>query len=75
MAYIYKNNGIWYVSTYVKGTRISKSLKTKERKTAYSIMPSVLSNLLNKSNNLDNDISFKQLADLFLNTNHIPVPI
>ena len=69
MASLYKKNGIWYVSTYVKGTRISKSLKTKERKTAYSIMPSVLSNLLNKSNNLDNDISFKQLADLFLNTN------
>lgn len=68
MASLYKNNGIWYVSTYVKGTRISKSLKTKERKTAYSIMPSVLSNLLNESNDLNNDISFKQLADLFLNS-------
>ncbi len=69
MASLYKKNGIWYVSTYVKGTRISKSLKTKERKAAYSIMPSVLSNLLNESNALSNDISFKQLADLFLNSN------
>ena len=69
MASLYKKNGIWYVSTYVKGTRISKSLKTKERKAAYSIMPSVLSNLLNESNDLNNDISFKQLADLFLNSN------
>ncbi len=33
-------------------------------------MPSVLSNLLNESNHLNNDISFKQLTDLFLNTNH-----
>ena len=69
MASLYKNNGTWYLSTYVNGTRISKSLKTKERKTAYSIMPSVLSNLLNESNHLNNDISFKQLTDLFLNTN------
>ena len=69
MASLYKNNGTWYVSTYVNGTRISKSLKTKERKTAYSIMPSVLSNLLNESNHLNNDISFKQLTDLFLNAN------
>jgi len=70
MASLYKNNGTWYLSTYVNGTRISKSLKTKKRKTAYSIMPSVLSNLLNESNHLNNDISFKQLTDLFLNTNH-----
>ena len=32
-------------------------------------MPSVLSNLLNESNHLNNDISFKQLTDLFLNAN------
>jgi len=69
MASLYKNNGTWYLSTYVNGTRISKSLKTKKRKTAYSIMPSVLSNLLNESNHLNNDISFKQLTDLFLNAN------
>ena len=70
MASLYKNNGTWYVSTYVNGTRISKSLKTKKRKTAYSIMPSVLSNLLNESNHLNNDISFKQLTDLF-QQNHL----
>ena len=35
MASLYKNNGIWYVSTLINGTRKTKSLKTKERKKAF----------------------------------------
>jgi len=69
MASLYKNNGIWYISTLLNGTRKTKSLKTKERKTAYNIMPSVLSNLIDESNHLTNDISFKELSDMFLNSN------
>ena len=38
MASLYKNNGIWYVSTFINGTRKTKSLKTKERKTAFAKM-------------------------------------
>ena len=53
MASLYKKNNIWYVSTYVNGTRISKSLKTKERKTAFAKMPSTLSNILQQSNHLN----------------------
>ena len=53
MAYLYKKDKIWYVSTYVSGTRISKSLKTKERKKAFAKMPSTLSNILQQSNHLN----------------------
>ena len=70
MASLYKKNNIWYVSTYVNGKRISKSLKTKQRKTAYKIMPSTLSNLLKQSNHLNNDISFEELTKLFLASNN-----
>ena len=52
MASLYKKDKIWYVSTYVNGTRISKSLKTKERKKAFAKMPSTLSNILQQSNHL-----------------------
>ena len=53
MASLYKNNGIWYVSTLINGTRKTKSLKTKERKKAFAKMPSTLSNILNQSNHLN----------------------
>ena len=69
MASLYKNHGFWYVSTYVNGKRLTKSLQTKERKTAYALMPSVLSSLIDKSTHLNNDISFKELTDIFLNSN------
>ena len=70
MASIYKKNNIWYVSTYVNGKRISKSLKTKQRKIAYEIMPSALSKLLEQSQHLKNDISFETLTELFLAGNN-----
>lgn len=69
MASLYKNHGFWYVSTYVNGKRLTKSLQTKERKTAYALMPSVLSSLIDKSTHLNNDISFKELSEMFLNSN------
>lgn len=69
MASLYKNHGFWYVSTYVNCKRLTKSLQTKERKTAYALMPSVLSSLIDKSTHLNNDISFKELSEMFLNSN------
>ena len=42
MASLYKKNNIWYVSTYVNGKRISKSLKTKQRKTAYKLLLKII---------------------------------
>ena len=53
MASLYKNNGIWYVSTLINGTRKTKSLKIKERKKAFAKMPSTLSNILQQSNHLN----------------------
>ena len=71
MASLYKNNGIWYVSNLINGTRKTKSLKTKRRKGAFAKMPSTLSNLLSQSSYLNNDISFADLIKLFLaNNNH-----
>ena len=70
MASLYKNNGIWYVSTLINGTRKTKSLQTKHRKTAFAKMPSTLSNLLKQSNHLNNDISFEDLTKLFLSSNN-----
>ena len=55
MASLYKKNRIWYVSTFVNGKRISKSLQTKQRKTAFAKMPSTLSNLLKQSNHLNRE--------------------
>ena len=70
MASLYKNNGIWYVSTLINGTRKTKSLKTKERKKAFAKMPSTLSNILQQSNHLNNDITFEDLTKLFLDSNN-----
>ena len=70
MASLYKNNGIWYVSTFINGTRKTKSLKTKERKTAFAKMPSTLSHLLQQSHHLNNDITFEDLTKLFLASNN-----
>ena len=70
MASLYKNNGIWYVSTLINGTRKTKSLKTKERKKAFAKMPSTLSNILQQSNHLNNDITFEDLTKLFLASNN-----
>ena len=70
MASLYKNNGIWYVSTLINGTRKTKSLKTKERKKAFAKMPSTLSNILQQSNHLNNDITIEDLTKLFLDSNN-----
>ena len=70
MASLYKNNGIWYVSTLINGTRKTKSLKTKRRKAAFAKMPSTLSNLLSQSSHLNNDIAFEDLTKLFLSSNN-----
>ena len=46
MASLYKNHGFWYVSTYVNGKRLTKSLQTKERKIAYAFYQVLLMNQL-----------------------------
>ena len=69
MASLYKNNGYWYVSTIINGRRFSKSLKTKERKVAYQTMPSTLSKIIDETKILSNQITFEELAEIYLNSN------
>ena len=69
MASLYKKNNTWFVSTYINGKRISKSLKTKERKMAYQIMPSTLSKIIDETKILSNQITFEELVKIYLNSN------
>ena len=69
MASLYKNNGYWYVSTIINGRRFSKSLKTKKRKVAYQAMPSTLSKIIDETKILSNQITFEELAEIYLNSN------
>ena len=69
MASLYKNNNIWYVSIMINKQRITKSLRTKNRKIAYEKMPSTLSKIIEDSKPLNNQMTFEELSKHFLASN------
>ena len=72
MPSLYKNNGIWYVSVSHNNKRISRSLKTKDHRVAKQLESEAVYQIINKlkvkSNSLD--LSFPELVERYLSTNH-----
>ena len=73
MATLYKNKGIWYVSIYHNYKRITRSLNTRDKRTATRLKANTVSKLIadirngcNHHSNLD----FNQLISKFSTTEH-----
>ena len=72
MPSLYKNNGIWYVSVSYKNKRISRSLKTRDHRIAKQLETEAVYNIINelKGKSLVPDLSFPELVDKYLSTDH-----
>ena len=73
MASLYQRpNGIYYLSVSFQGERISRSLGTKSKSTAITILPKIerdiYTQLLNGKEN--KDIPFKELVSKYLKYDH-----
>ena len=73
MSSLYKNSGVWYVSVFYKGKRISKSLKTKNHTIAKQLESDTVYQLIHKlkqNNNESLSLTFSELVHKYLNTEH-----
>ena len=73
MASLYKNNGTYYLSVSLKGKRRSRSLGTRELKTAKKLKPFVEFEILKELHGVNekrNELSFPELVELYLSTDH-----
>ena len=73
MASLYKKRDIWYISLMVNNKRISKSLRTKDYQSAKSIKSFTEILILKQLSGLTErnaKLSFNELVDRFLTTNH-----
>ena len=72
MASLYKNRDVWYITICYQNTRISRSLRTKDKKVAIEIKPYFESQIIRELTGLDNgskDISFRELVSRYLSAN------
>ncbi len=73
MASLYNNNGTYYLSVSLKGKRRSRSLGTRDLKTAKKLKPFVEFEILKELHGVNekrNDLSFPELVELYLSTDH-----
>ena len=73
MATLYQKRGIWYLTTSFDSKRISKSLRTRNKKTAKKLLPIVESELLLRLSGISTkkqNLSFVQLVNLYLSLGH-----
>ena len=73
MASIYKKGNVWYLSVTLGKNRLTRSLKTNNNKIAIALKPYVESELiaiLKGSEYKINELSFSELAERFLKTEH-----
>jgi integrase len=73
MASLYKNNGIWYISVTFNGSRKCKSLRTKDIKIAKQLKRNSESLIIAELNGLEHrneNLSFSELVERFLHTDH-----
>ena len=73
MATLYKNRGIWYITTSVGSKRITRSLRTKDKRIAWKLKPAVELELLSQLSGVKQrakDVPFDELARLYLEADH-----
>ena len=73
MATLYKNRGIWYITTSVGNRKLTKSLRTKDGQIARKLKPTIELELLSQLSGATPRIqclSFKELVKDFLKTDH-----
>ena len=69
MATLYKNRGIWYIATSVGSKRITRSLRTKDKRIARKLLPTVELELLSQLSGVKQstkDVPFDELVKLYL---------
>ena len=73
MATLYKNRGIWYIATSVGSKRITRSLRTKDKRIARKLLPTVELELLSQLSGVKQrtkDVPFDELVRLYLEADH-----
>ncbi len=73
MATLYKNRGIWYITTSIGSKRITRSLRTKDKRIAWKLKPAVELELLSQLSGVKQrakDVPFDELARLYLEADH-----
>ena len=73
MATLYKNRGIWYITTSIGSKRITRSLRTKDKRIAWKLKPAVELELLSQLSGVKqptNDVPFDELVRLYLEADH-----
>jgi len=73
MATIYKNRGVWYITTSYDNQRLTRSLRTKDKKVAKKLKPVVELELLEELTGVKTrkkNLSFDEIVDRYLSTKH-----
>ena len=73
MATLYKNRGIWYITTSIGSKRITRSLRTKDKRIAWKLKPAVELELLSQLSGVKQptkDVPFDELVRLYLEADH-----
>ena len=73
MATIYKNRGVWYITTSYESQRLTRSLRTKDKKVAKKLKPVVELELLEELTGVKTrkrDLSFDEIVNKYLSTKH-----
>ena len=73
MSSLYKKEKTWYLSMSYKRKKIAKSLRTKDRKVALELKPFYEKLIIDELTGIstgNKNLSFNELTDQFLNTNH-----
>ena len=73
MATLYKNRGIWYITTSIGSKRITRSLRTKDKRIAWKLKPAVELELLSQLSGVKQrvkDVPFDELVKLYLEADH-----
>ena len=66
MATLYKNRGIWYITTSIGSKRITRSLRTKDKRIAWKLKPAVELELLSQLSGVKQrakDVPFDELIE------------
>ena len=73
MAILYKNRGVWYITTSNDNQRITRSLRTKDKQVAKKLKPVVELELLEELTGVrtrKRNLSFDEIVNKYLYTKH-----
>ena len=69
MATVYKNKDRWYITVHLNGERLTRSLKTKDKRVALRLKPQFESELISELTGLKvrcENLTFPELSDRFI---------